>query len=247
MTFHTVYESTCIQDITGETIRPGGFDLTSRAMDYCRFSEKSLIVDAGCGNGASLRYIDTRQSLPMRLVGIDRSRKMMGQVCNEHPVISMIQADAGHLPCRNRIADGILCECALSLAEEKSQILSEFYRVLKKDGRLIITDIYARNPQYACPDNGLPPVSCINGAVSADTICGLIEDRGFEIVLWEDHTPYLKELAGNLIFAYGSMEKFWGLFCGSDLAKTFNQAAVRMKPGYYLLIVRKKEKRTCHV
>jgi len=53
----------------------------------------------------------------------------------------------------------------------------------------------------------------------------------------EDHTRLLRNLAGQIIFEYGSLEKFWqGL---SADAGALAETTARLKPGYFLLLARK--------
>ena len=52
-----VYESCCMQEATGETLRPGGFKLTEQAVDFCALNEQSRVLDLGCGMGATASYL----------------------------------------------------------------------------------------------------------------------------------------------------------------------------------------------
>lgn len=235
-----IYEHPSIQETSGETIRPGGFHLTSRALRFCRFSSGDLLIDVGCGNGASIRYIREKFSYKLRLSGVDSSRFMIlkGRKKNSH----IFQAIAENLPYRDGIADGVLFECVLSLAKDKSKALKECHRILKENGFLIITDLYLREPPLSDLFPCHQPISCINGAVSSDELIDMVKLSGFQIELWEDHTAYLKEFAGNLIFAHGSMEEFWSQFCEHGQAKKIQAASAKVKPGYFLLIAKKRRK-----
>ena len=45
-----------------------------------------------------------------------------------------------------------------------------------------------------------------------------VEDRlaatGYELLVWEDHSPLLKQLAAQLIWTYGSLDAFWSAVAG---------------------------------
>ncbi len=73
-------------------------------------------------------------------------------------------------------------------------------------------------------------------AVSRDKQRQQIESAGFSILLWEDHTKLLKELAARFVFEHGSLEKFHQLIlpcgCNGDFAGDLK----RGKPGYSLTI-----------
>jgi arsenite methyltransferase len=51
------YENPKIHEVTGETIRPGGFALTKRAIEYCGFGKGARLLDVGCGLGATVEYL----------------------------------------------------------------------------------------------------------------------------------------------------------------------------------------------
>mgnify|MGYP001004177448 CR=1 FL=1 len=42
------YESDDMKNITGETLRPGGFTLTDKAVKFCKLSSKDSIMDLFC-------------------------------------------------------------------------------------------------------------------------------------------------------------------------------------------------------
>jgi hypothetical protein len=67
------------------------------------------------------------------------------------------------------------------------------------------------------------------GAASREQVEEWLSAHGFATLLWEDHTQLLKELAARLILAGGSLE---GLCCTTKGAG--------QRPGYYLLVARKR-------
>ena len=57
MTSNAVYENSNIRCVTGETLRPGGFLLTKRAVSNCGFEKDQKILDVGCGMGATVKFL----------------------------------------------------------------------------------------------------------------------------------------------------------------------------------------------
>ena len=231
----SVYEEAHVRSVTGPTIRPGGFALTDRAMAFCGFPERSRILDAGCGCGATVRHLLSRWSLTA--TGVDLSQRLLADRLQDEP-LDLIRADAGKLPIGTATMDGLTCECALSIMPEPETVLREYHRVLKSQGYLILADIYLReaSPRLC---GSLPINACFSGAVTREERTHQIEAAGFSILLWEDHTKLLKELAARFVFELGSLKKFWEhiLPCGcsgaaADLIK-------QGKPGYSLLIAQK--------
>jgi arsenite methyltransferase len=230
----TIYESEQLRNVTGPAIRPGGLALTGRVMEFCCFPVRSMLLDVGCGTGATVSYLRSR--FQMDAYGLDISSSLLGEGKSLDSALPLLRASAEHLPLADGSLDGVICECVFSLLSEPEKALREFQRVLTQDGKLILSDIYLRgvgneNSLWEKAVHG-----CLKGARLASLTETMLRVAGFEIVLWEDHTPLLKELAARLVLAHGSADALWGC-SGMDFS---SMAALR--PGYYLLVARKEEK-----
>ncbi len=217
-----LYEDSRIRAVTGMTLRPGGFVLTDRAITACSLPEGAKILDLGCGLGATAEYL--RQKYHFKAFGTDKSGHFLTEAKTHHPNLPLFQASAQTLPCRSESLNAAICECVLSLIRPVQQTLKELYRVLVPGGWLIITDMYLLDSGNSCGKVEIQTdhtVSCLNGAVSQQETTQRIHDAGFEILLWEDHSRYLKELAAKLVFE------------GIPLP------GICTKPCYYLMIGRK--------
>ena len=90
--------------------------------------------------------------------------------------------------------DGVICECVLSLSPCPEQALGEIARILRPGGRLLLTDITARE------GGGMAGQGCARGAAPADVAAERLARQGFQILVSEDHSRLLAELAGRLLF-----------------------------------------------
>jgi arsenite methyltransferase len=234
----SLYESPKIREVTGETIRPGGFDLTDRAVSRCGFSPGERILDAGCGTGATVERLVTRHGL--RAVGIDASRVLVTQGAADGRGRFLVSATIPQLPFKPGVFGGIFCECVFSLVSDREAALVRFYDALKADGYLVLTDIYARSDEVSS-NPPLPGIhTCINGALPMNTISHLVAGAGFTVRMVEDHSALLRELAVRLIFEHGSLAAFWETWCSKETATETCATMNRLKPGYYLLIAQKE-------
>ena len=93
-----------------------------------------LILDAGCGDGILRRYVSTRHAY----VGIDFSRRPLLRARHE-PGSQYFLADLNHLPFPSKTFDVVLSFQALQYLESPAPVLFQFARVLKPQGKLILT------------------------------------------------------------------------------------------------------------
>ncbi len=233
-----LYEQKAFTDLTGGLLRPGGLALTARAMELCGLPPGSAILDVGCGPGHTLSLL--AGCFQLRPVGLDRSDSMLRRAGQGNPTIPLIQAGAMAIPVRDACFDGIISECVLSLSGDIPATLKEMARVLAPGGKLVLTDIFSRDTARQ-KSFGAPAMrSCITTALPLERIMAAVAAAGFSSLLLEDQSALLKQLAGQIIFSYGSLEIFWQLFMGADEARSTCRAMQGARPGYYLLIAQKE-------
>lgn len=230
-----LYEQDALHELTGGTLRPGGLALTRELLACCRLPAGGAVLDVGCGPGHSLALLD--REFGLRATGIDPSPAMLAQAAQRAPVATLHQATATALPCEAGTFDGVLCECVLSLTEDMATSLSEMHRVLKPQGRLILTDISCRQRSLQAR---LPELnSCISRALPLETIIDAVTRAGFSLLLVRDQSALLKQLAGQIIFTHGSLERFWALFMNDDAARRTSCALATARLGYFALVAEK--------
>lgn len=220
--------------------RPGGLELTKRALSYCRFSPGATLLDVGCGKGTTIKYL--REQYGFKAIGLDLFSPLWKAKSDRNGALPLVKASGECLPFSPQTFDGIFAECSLSVIANPTLAIREFHKVLKRDGLLVISDLYARVPERVGDLRRLPMVCCLRGAFSQDGLATELAAAGFSTILWEDHSYTLKHFAAQLIFSYGSLEQFWHLMGSAALdVNELNSALVTAKPGYFLLIARKME------
>jgi len=232
----TLHESASLRAVTGLSLRPGGFRLTERGLTLCGFGPGVRIIDVGCGTGASVTYL--REKHQIRAFGIDLSGDLFRKDGSKRTVPVAV-ARAEELPFADGSCDGVLCECVLSLVLDPKQAVEEFSRVLRSGGFLILSDLYERLPDDEFSSGRTTSGGSASGLSSRVFVEKLLEDSGFGLLAWEDHTRSLKELAAQLILSSESREGFddqFGVF-GSGCASSCGSRLTR--PGYYLLVAQK--------
>ncbi len=204
-----------IGDSGGAPLRPGGLALTEALLGATGFGAGDTVADIGCGLGASIKLMNGRG---IRAIGVDLL-VLAGGSTN-----LFVAADGARLPFAGGSLDGILSECSLSAMGSQQQALAEWFRVLKRGGRLAVSDLYARASTAGYTGKLKTRASLLHAAVAA----------GFHIQEFEDRSAELKSWTAQFIFKYGSLDALWGGACGLDA-----KAASEAEPGYYLMVAHK--------
>ncbi len=224
--------------ISLKTNRPGGLELTRRAAAACRLDKGGLVLDAGCGFGATVRWL--RQEAGLAAVGVDACPDRLGEGRKEG-TFPAAAAALEALPFGPAVFDAVFCECVLSLVPDKALCLARFFELLKPGGWLLVTDLVL--PGHGAPGGAGPFMTCLDGALTLPALTGAMERAGFKEICTQDHTRLLKQMACEMVFEHGSLAAFWQSLTGdvinSGLAGLCRKG--ELKPEYWMLIARKTD------
>lgn len=212
--------------------RPGGLELTARGLVLAKLDSGTRVLDMGCGTGATLDYLD---SIGVRGLGVDCSAEALS-VRDRKTRPTRIVASAEQLPFPDESFDGVLLECTLSLVKDQALALAECARVLVDDGRLVISDLYARRPEAIANVRALSSC-CAAGMLLHEELAAMLGQTGFHVEVWEDHSRALRECAARYIFEHGSTQGLWN--CGPQTSDAIDSAMRSARAGYFLLVARR--------
>jgi SAM-dependent methyltransferase len=177
-------------------------------------------------------------------MGVDRSPTLLEEGARSNGGSHLVRGCAERIPICDGSVEAVFCECVLSLCSGPLDTLREIVRVLQVGGYLVLTDLYSRDSSVPEQGVGKSCVSCcLQGVVDRTVVEARIAAAGFDLLLWEDHSALLKQLAGQLIFTYGSLDAFWSVIAGPDAAEAINRGGGGgcRRPGYYLLVAQKPD------
>lgn len=243
---------------------PGGTKLTEEAVKLCNFPEGAEILDVGCGSGETLAFL--QETCGFQGTGVDSSKALIEKGKLLYPSLTLQKGEGDFLDFPSFHFDGALLECTLSLLNNQTEALHEIFCVLKKGGKLILSDLYLQDPnpnevkaahkrsqdfrtrekQFGdCEKDGpAPPDLSVNGAFVREELEDTLKEIGFRTLHWADKTPELREFLGQIIFDYGSVEEWLKAVTpeGEDSACICNcKTLAHAKLGYFLLVAEKPE------
>jgi arsenite methyltransferase len=158
---------------SGTPLRPGGTELTLRALQCAGFAPGQRVLDLGCGVGIATRLLRRHGC---QAFGVDLAVHRLALARREDPALALVAADGRRLPFADQSLDGILAECSLSLIGYSAATLAECRRVLRPGGRLAITDLYSRAQPGAEAVGAV--AGCLGGMVTRNAMLAALAAAG---------------------------------------------------------------------
>jgi 2-polyprenyl-3-methyl-5-hydroxy-6-metoxy-1,4-benzoquinol methylase len=112
---------------------------------YSKNNKKIKILDAGCGNGRLIEYLNTK-GIEYDYLGIDNSKHQIESARENYKNKPNIKFEFGNIldiQTKEEEFDFIFCIAVfhhMPSLETRIKTMNEFYRVLKKDGYLFMTN-----------------------------------------------------------------------------------------------------------
>ncbi|MBZ0091276.1 MAG: arsenite methyltransferase [Sulfuricellaceae bacterium] len=167
---------------------PAGADLglgcgNPQAIAALRLGETVLDLGSGAGFDCFLAARQVGES--GRVIGVDMTPEMLAKARHnaaqgKYGQVEFRLGEIENLPVADGTVDVVMSNCVINLSPDKGRVFAEAYRVLKKGGRLAISDVVASAP--------LPPeirqdmalyTGCMAGAATVEEIESMLRAAGF--------------------------------------------------------------------
>jgi ubiquinone/menaquinone biosynthesis C-methylase UbiE len=175
------------------------------AINHANVSEGEVCIDLGSGRGTDVIRLAEKAGEKGFAYGIDISEGMIRKSKDTTARLGIKNAEFISSPLekinlRSEIADLIISNCTINHSNNKQIVWNEIFRLLKKGGRFVVSDIYAMSPVPEEYRNDPVAVSeCWAGSVTRGEYIDQVRNAGlqdFKII--EESSPYEK---GKVIVA----------------------------------------------
>ena len=169
------------------------------ALNYTEAQPGEVCVDLGSGRGTDAIRLAETVGKGGFVYGIDISDGMIEKAMKTAERMGVSNVDFIKSPLEeiklvDDIADLVVSNCTINHASDKQAVWNEIYRILKKRGRFVISDIYSTSPvpeQYKNDPEAI--AECWAGSVTRDEYLNQLETAGFStITILEESAPYPK-------------------------------------------------------
>jgi arsenite methyltransferase len=180
------------------------------AINFSDPKPGEVCVDLGCGRGNDVIRMAQAAGDKGLAYGLDISDGMIEKANRnaeklEISNVKFIKSELESIQLPSNIADLVISNCTINHAMDKKAVWNEIYRILKKGGRFVISDIYSLEDVPDEYRNDPVAVSeCWAGSIKKDEYLKIISESGFsEVNILEESKPYIKgkiEISSFTIF-----------------------------------------------
>ena len=169
------------------------------ALIYSKAAPGEVCADLGSGRGTDVLRLCDEVGEKGFVYGIDISEGMLKKASSTAEKLGIknarfINAELETLPIPDGSVDLVISNCTINHADNKQKVWFEIARILKKEGRFVVSDIYSLQPvpdEYRNDPQAI--AECWAGAVTRKEYMNHLRVAGFnEIVVIEESAPYAK-------------------------------------------------------
>ena len=164
-------------------------------FDLAQLQKGENVVDLGSGSGMDVFFAALQVGDRGEVIGIDMTAEQLNKaegLSKQYNFKQVVFRDSyiESIPVVTESMDAVISNGVINLSSEKEKVFREAARVLKKGGRLALSDIVTT---VKLPDNiscnATLWAACIGGAMQADEYYALIEEAGMKVVKVKEN-PY---------------------------------------------------------
>ena len=169
------------------------------AINYAQPKTGEVCVDLGSGRGTDALRMADQVGDKGFVYGIDISEGMLEKarqnaVKLEVTNVKFLHNALDEIELADKTVDLVISNCTINHAADKDAVWGEVYRILKKGGRFVVSDIYATSPiseEYR--NDPVAIAECWAGSVTREEYLETLDRIGFTgVEIIEESKPYPK-------------------------------------------------------
>ncbi len=170
---------------------PEGADLNlgcGNPVALASLKKGETVVDLGSGGGLDCFLAARRVGESGKVIGVDMTSEMLDRARtnlgkSKFKNVEFRLGEIENLPIADNTANIIISNCVINLSPNKQRVFSEAFRVLKPEGRLMISDmVLLKEIPEAIRKNVEAYIGCIAGAEQKTAYISKIKQAGFKDV-----------------------------------------------------------------
>jgi SAM-dependent methyltransferase len=172
------------------------------ALAHLRKGE--TVLDLGSGGGIDVFLASKKVGKNGKVIGVDMTEEMLERAktsASKHGYknVEFRLGEIENLPIENNSIDTIISNCVINLSADKFKVFQEAFRVLKSNGKLMVSDIVTKGdlPDYIRKSFDAW-AGCIAGALEKNEYLDAIKKAGFKNIEVISENNYSIDVSDNL-------------------------------------------------
>ncbi len=164
-----------------------------------KIKEGDIVLDLGCGAGFDCFLASKKVGKSGNVIGVDMTEEMIKKArLNAKKMdiknVEFVLAEIEKLPIKDGLVDVIITNCVINLTPDKTETFREAHRVLKKGGKMYISDIVLLKElsKEQREDKSLL-AGCVAGALLKDDYLNKIKRAGFDVRVLSENREISKQ------------------------------------------------------
>jgi SAM-dependent methyltransferase len=148
--------------------------------------KRETVLDLGSGGGFDCFLAAKRVGESGKVIGVDMTPEMLDKAREnarkgKYENVEFRLGEIENLPVADEKVDVVISNCVINLSPNKKRVFEEAFRVLKPNGRLIVSDVVLlKKLPEIIRKNVQAYIGCLSGAEMKDRYLQTIRDAGFE-------------------------------------------------------------------
>jgi ubiquinone/menaquinone biosynthesis C-methylase UbiE len=167
-------------------------------LNHTNLKEGEIVVDLGSGAGIDIFLASKKVSDSGKAIGIDMTDQML-EKARENALkgnYSNVEFRKGdieeNIPLDNNTVDAVISNCVINLTTNKTNAFKEVFRILKHNGRMVISDLVTDVELSPNQINTEQWCACIDGALTKRNYISSMKQAGFEKIEVLEERVYME-------------------------------------------------------
>ena len=167
-------------------------------IKFADLKEGEPVLDLGSGAGIDAFLSANKVSKSGKVIGIDMTDEMLEKARTNarngnYTNVEFRKGDIEkNIPVNDDTIDAVISNCVINLTSDKTSAFKEVYRILRKGGRMVISDLVTDKELEQDQINTEQWCSCIDGALTQEHYIESIKKAGFYDVSVLDQRVYME-------------------------------------------------------
>ncbi|MCK4953107.1 arsenite methyltransferase [Candidatus Bathyarchaeota archaeon] len=186
---------------------PGGSSMglgCGNPVALSRLKEGEIVLDLGSGGGIDAFLAAKKVGAKGKVIGVDMTEEMIQRAISTaseygYENIEFRLGEIEKLPVEDNSVDVVISNCVINLSPDKKKVFQETFRVLKPNGRIMISDIVTEGELPTEVKKSFDAwASCVAGALEKNQYLNTIREVGFKDVKIVSESTYNMDVSQKL-------------------------------------------------